>query len=466
MKRTLYLLSALLLALIFASSAFAEDAAYNAEHPETLSAAHLSGQACIAMDMATGEILFQKNERTRMYPASTTKIMTLIVALEKGPSLDTVITIPKEAGNVPKDSSKVPVKVGETMTFADLLYGFMIQSGNDAGNSIAMITSGSISDFVSEMNNKAQEIGCTDTHFVNPHGYQDASHYTTAYDLARMAQYGMRNDVFRAIVAAKEYTMAPTALRDKLTLSTKNSMFVSTSSYYYPYLNGVKTGWTSSAGHCFVGSAQKGSAQVLSVTMKTTKEGRWTDTKKLMEYAFTRYQTYTFDDLYSRSPIKTYIEGADSDDAENGYLTVRVVPGSSLFDYEVNALPSALDGVQREFADALEVTWSRELKAPVAAGDILGTLSLDFDGQVLSGLLVAERAIEKAPERVSITTVFPALKNRDLSAFRLILTFSLLLIAILIILRTVAVVKRNRRRKQMLRRRKRIYERYRRSREE
>ena len=145
---------------------------------------HLYAQTAVLIDAETGDVLFDKDSLVRMYPASTTKMMTLLLALESDIPLDQEIVIPEVAENVPSDSSLVPVYEGERMTFQDLLYGTMLHSGNDGANAIAYLVGGSIAQFVDMMNERAAQIGCTGTHFSNAHGYHDETHYSTAHDLA------------------------------------------------------------------------------------------------------------------------------------------------------------------------------------------------------------------------------------------------------------------------------------------
>ena len=287
----LWLSTAVALSAVFLEPARAETTAakkvdtYDANNPGNLNADDIEGEAAVVMDYKTGRVLFEKNADEKLYPASTTKVMTCLLALESG-RLNETVTIPKEASKVPKDSSLVPVTPGEKMPFIDLLYGLMMRSGNDGAVAVAVIVAGSVDNFVAMMNQRARELGCENTHFANPHGYQDETHYTTARDLALITREAMKNATFREIVSANSYTMSATEKREKLKLATSNAMFVKTSPYYYEYEVGVKTGYHSKAAHCFVGAAKKNGASLISVTLKTTKNGKWTDTKRLMEYGF------------------------------------------------------------------------------------------------------------------------------------------------------------------------------------
>lgn len=259
---------------------------YDFSRPEELNENYLFAQSCILLDAPSGETLFETRADERRYPASTTKIMTLLVSLEQG-GLGTVVTIPEEATDVPADSSLTPVVPGESMRKLDLLYGLTIRSGNDAANAVAVIDAGSVEAFVALMNEKAAELGMDQTHFTNPHGYHDEEHYTTARDLSALARAGLTDPVFCQIVTCLSYTMPATEKREALTLRCTHEIFDPASSYYLPYAAGVKSGYTSHAGFCYVGAAQKNGRTLLAAVMGLPSRNRaWLDLKKLFEFGF------------------------------------------------------------------------------------------------------------------------------------------------------------------------------------
>jgi len=258
---------------------------YDENNPQKLTEADIRGEAAVVMNAETGEFLFEKNADEVLYPASTTKIMTCLLALEYG-KLDKAVKVPKQITKLPKDSSLVPLKAGEKTTLRDLLYGLMLRSGNDAAVTIAVAVSGSVNKFVDKMNQRAQELGCTNTSFANPHGYHNKNHYSTARDLAIIAREAMKNAEFRKIVSTTSYTLPKTNKHKKRKLTTSDAMLLESSPHYYPYEIGIKTGYHSKAGQCFVGAAEKDGITLISVTLKTSKNGRWIDTRRLMEYAF------------------------------------------------------------------------------------------------------------------------------------------------------------------------------------
>ena len=259
---------------------------FDESDPLALSADFLYAPSCILLDAPSGEVLLERRADERMYPASTTKIMTLLLALEYG-NLDQVITIPKCAADIPADSSLVPVYPGEKMTMRDLLYGLMIRSGNDAANAVGELCAGSVEAFVQEMNLLADELGMQNSHFVNPHGYHDESHYTTARDLAIAVRKGLTDPVFCEIVTCMNYTLPATGKREPLTLQNIWELFDPASEYYISGAAGVKSGYTSAAGFCYVGAAQRDGRTLIAVVLgEPTRNRAWIDLSRLFEYGF------------------------------------------------------------------------------------------------------------------------------------------------------------------------------------
>ena len=256
--------------------------------PSALTKEYLYARAAIVLDAMDGRVLFEKDADARMYPASTTKIMTLVVAVEHG-DLDRVVTVPPSAAEVPKDSSLTPVYPGEQMTMRDLLYGLMVRSGNDAANAIAQIVSGSVDAFVREMNEKALSLGMTNTHFVNPHGYHHQDHYTTARDLATLSRYAMSNNLIVNIAACMEYTLPPTSLRGELLIRNSTELLQPYSSSYYEGAFGIKKGYTRAAGFCYAGAAARSGRAMIAVVMDCRDRFKaWDDMARLFNFGFSQ----------------------------------------------------------------------------------------------------------------------------------------------------------------------------------
>ncbi len=417
----------------------------------------LHAESAILIDAATGTVLFEKNADRAMYPASTTKIMTCLLALEAG-GLDNLVTIPKEAGDVPKDSSLMPVHVGEEMTMRDLLYGLMLHSGNDSANAIAAITAGSVESFVARMNEKSAAIGLTGTHWANAHGYHADDHYTTARDMARLAQVAMQNADFCEIVGTPAYIIEPTNKRsERLKMVNSNLMLLSGSEHYYEDVTGIKTGFTNAAGQTFVFSAERGGAKLIGVVMKTADNKdapqRWQDSKNLLNYGFSRYRTYNFAELYNMGPAAVQIENSIDTDPYAGEMALSIanVAGS----YQVACLDGDPSQALSDFRAMLSYSISGDLVAPVSAGTILGTLTLNApDGQQASATLIASRSIEMQPEVPTIADYLPFLEGVDLHKAGEILKIAGIALVVLFVLRCIARARRNARRRAQRRRAK------------
>lgn len=437
---------------------------YDEKNPQNLTADDIEGEAAIVIDYKTGQVLFEKNADQKLYPASTTKAMTCLLALEYG-HLNDMVTIPKDVSKVPADSSLVPVKPGERMPFIDLLYGLMMHSGNDAAVAVAVIVAGSVDNFVAMMNQRARDLGCENTHFANPHGYQDETHYTTARDLATIAREAMKNETFREIVSAKSYTMAATDKRDKLKLATSNAMFVKTSPYYYQYEVGVKTGYHSKAMHCFIGAAKKDGISLISVTLKSTKAGKWIDTKRLMEYGFAQYKTFAFDDIYQANPLYATIKNAEEDDPGSGLLQLTIVPGGSIGNYSLTCLPDELSTASKDLMNRISVQYTSNLVAPIREGDILGNLTLTTDdGSTLTGTVIASRDVTEIKPVSTLGQIVPWVDTMDLSLLWILLGLFAVMLLLIVVLRIQHAVRRRRRYKELRRRQQMAYDRYRQTR--
>ena len=225
----------------------------------------------------SGQILYEKNANAKGYPASTTKIMTALVVLEKldelGLGMDSEVIIPEEAVGI--EGSSIYLKKGERIRIEELLYGLMLQSGNDSATALAMCVGGSLSSFVSMMNEKAEALSCSGTHFTNPSGLYEENHYTTAADLARIAGEAMKRDDFRKIVSAKDWQNKD----GSRSFHNKNKTV-----FQYDGATGVKIGFTKASGRTLVASAKRDDKEMIAVVLR---DGNWfNDAYALMDYGF------------------------------------------------------------------------------------------------------------------------------------------------------------------------------------
>jgi len=260
----------------------------------------VGANAAIVMDAASGRVLFEKNAYSRLPMASTTKIMTAIVALEQG-NLDDIVVVSKRAAGI--GGSTINLKTGQKIRLRELLYGLMLNSGNDAAIAIAEHIGGTVENFAEMMNKKAVEIGALDTSFKSPHGLDMDGHYSTAYDLAVITGYALKNPVFAEIVRTKHANIGYT------TLNNTNEMLS-----IYPGADGVKTGYTGKAGRCLVTSATRDGWQIISVVLGCpTRYIRAESSKVILDYAFENYRPNVL--IKKGDKVKTLkvIKGVESD---------------------------------------------------------------------------------------------------------------------------------------------------------
>ncbi len=370
--------------------------AYDAQKPEKLSAEHLAAVSAILIEEDTGEIIFEKNADQVSYPASTTKIMTAYLAVTRG-DLDAVTTVSARAVDVPEDSSKLKITEGEEIVLRDLVNGTMLSSGNDGANAIAEAVSGSIEAFVELMNQTAIELGCTSTHFNNPHGYHDEYHYTTARDLSIIARAAMANDEFRRIVGQTSYVMPKDNKYRSRTIATNNDFLIKAddSSRYFPYGTGVKTGRTSAAGSCFVGSATKDSISLISVVLGCEKDAqRYTDTIKLMNYGFTQYVSTSIQSIYQLNPRVIEISRFALDDPNVGRLELNLIKVDPKSTDTIVTTKTQLDYFVQNFTSLTVTEFTRAFEAPIEAGAVMGSVTYYPEiGLPVEYQLVASRGI-------------------------------------------------------------------------
>lgn len=326
----------------------------------------VTADAAVLMDARTGQILYGKNAGQRRAPASTTKIMTALLALEGG-HLGQVVTVSPNAASVGEAS--LDLRAGEKLTLEELIYGALLRSGNDACVAIAEHIAGTEQNFVLLMNQKAKMIGAEDTSFKNTNGLPAAGHYTTARDLAVITRYALSNHTFQKIVSTRGKMISGDGDRY---LNNTNRLLWS-----YAWADGVKTGTTSEAGNCLVASATKDGRQLISVVLHS--DNRWSDSIKLLDYGFEAFDY-----------VRVLEQGV-------GFETVAVKDGTGK---EVRAVASAELGAvipknRQEYLEKI-VEINRDLTAPVKKGQQVGRVTVLVKGEVIgSADLVSDRDVEK-----------------------------------------------------------------------
>jgi len=241
----------------------------------------LSAKSAVLMDLATNEVLYEKNAHQKLSMASTTKIMTAICAIENA-DINKKVDVKKSAIGI--EGSSMYLKYNEKISMEDLIYGLMLSSGNDAAVAIALDISGSVEEFAIIMNKTAQKIGAKNTHFKNPNGLDEKDHYTTAYDLALITSYAMKNETFYKIVSTLQKKLPKTNVSPERYLRNHNKMLA-----MYDGCIGVKTGFTKKSGRCLVTGAKRNNLGVIAVTLNAPDD--WNDHKKMLNFAFDNYKS-------------------------------------------------------------------------------------------------------------------------------------------------------------------------------
>lgn len=350
---------------------------------------NLNSEAAILVEVSTGRILYEKNSTKQMYPASTTKVLTAILVIENC-ELDEIVTVRESSlSNIPSGYVTCNLQVGEQLSVKDLLYALMIPSANDAAYVLAEYVAGSVEEFSVMMNDKARQLGCKTTHFVNPNGIHEDSHYSSAYDLYLIADYAMKNEFFRTLVATTEYTLPATEKypnEDRVLETTNELLNENSRKYFYKNAIGIKTGYTSKAGNCLIGGTSRDGLEFIAVVLNggTTNEGlnsRYVDSKKLFEYA---YDNFTLTKIIEKGSVVQTLE------IENG------TKESKHLDLVIDETITVVNNKSIDMNSVIpEITLREVLEAPIAAGETIGTIKYKVDDIEYSAKLLAKTSVEK-----------------------------------------------------------------------
>ncbi len=358
---------------------------------------------CLLMEASTGKVIYEKNGYEKTYPASTTKIMTAILTLEHCNLTDVATASYEAVYSVPVGYSNANIQVGEELTINQLLNVLLINSANEAANVLAEHIAGSIGSFATMMNAKAEEIGCLNTHFVNPNGVHNENHYSTAYDLALMGRYAMKNDTFRELVNTKFYTLPATNkyLTNDRVFGTTNELLKkdtrdSVDNYYYEYCTGIKTGYTNAAKSCIVASAKKDDIEYIVVILGagTTDNGlsaRYLDCKTLFNYAFENYTVKKLND--EEADLKTI-------NIPNGTLSTKHLKVK--IQDEINVLLKKSTDTTN-LTPTVEI--NKDLSVPIVKNSIVGKITYTIDGNEYTSNLIAGNNVYESNTVTNILTI-------------------------------------------------------------
>ena len=339
-----------------------------------------TAEAVILIDANTGNVLFEKNSEKVMYPASTTKIMTALVALDAVKngeiSLDQPLTLSQAAyDSLDIDGSSIALKVGESMSLEGLLQGLLIASGNDAAMVIAEGIGGTAEEFVMRMNEKAKALGLENTSFVNPHGLHHKDHHTTAKDMAKLARAAMQNPTFQGIVECAHIYLPATNMSDKrYFINTNNLVSLMRYPYYfYDKATGIKTGSTSEAGYCLVSSAEDKGKSVISVVFNAEDIAiSHNESKEILQYGLTAFNLKTLakrDDIFGEVKVKQSADGTDH------ILLSAEKNLEALF-------PEGGDPEKIEFVTEIP----EKVYAPITSGQVIGKVKFTYDGKEIGSV--------------------------------------------------------------------------------
>ena len=344
-----------------------------AQTTKTLEPSSINSRSCIVFDRNSHMTLYGKNENNKVKMASTTKIMTSIIIIENCNLSETIEISKKAAGT---GGSRLGLKTGDKITINDLLYGLMLCSGNDAAVALAEYAGGDIQGFADMMNKKAIELGLINTHFESPHGLDSDGHYTTAYELALLSDYALKNETFSKIVGTKNYTVSINGYSKNL--SNTNELL--------GYLNGVygvKTGFTNGANRCLVTACKRGDMDIICVVLGAdTKKFRTQDSIKLIEFAFENFTYVDANEIASNAFESWKVENLDFLDIN------KSSSDSDSFEFEVRNCEEPILSINKNEINNIKTSISinSNLEAPITSDTIVGKLILTLDNQELLSL--------------------------------------------------------------------------------
>ncbi len=359
---------------------------------------NLDAESAILMDYDTLEILYEKNSHLKLYPASTTKTMTAILAIELG-NLNDVITVDEEVIHLTK-GSHIALDYDEEMTLEDLLHALLIQSANDAALAIGKHISGSVEGFITLMNEKAVELGALNTNFVNPNGLHNEEHVSTAYDLALIGKYAMENELFRSIVIKPTYVIGPTNKKtESRTLRSTNMFILGNENINYEgrtipiKLDGVlggKTGYTPQAQNCLITVTEKDNRRFLTVVLKANGKEVYADTHRLINYGLDNFQNALL------GHANEFMGNFELQDA-----TLPFVAGVLDKDFSYPILKENINKIEKK------TIINQDLSLPLSIGTILGRSEYYLNGKLLgSSNIISTAEVNQIPKPTLTKIIF------------------------------------------------------------
>lgn len=432
-------------------SAFAEPLEdENATTAESNITPEINGEAAILMDAATGEILYEKNSKNKMYPASITKLMTVLLALENGNLNDSIPFSHDAVYSIEPGSAHIAMQEGEQITLEQALYGIMLRSANEVANAVAEYVDGSIPAFAQHMTQRAKKLGCETTNFVNANGLFDENHYTSAYDMALIAKELLKQKAYQKMMSTTYYEIPPTNKQSETRyLHGQHQMLNPNSIYYYEYATGGKTGYTVEALNTLVTFAKKGDMQLIAVVLKCNGAEHYVDTKSLFEFGFANFQTVKVFSAQDYTKTLDVVETYKNKTSTLGNITV----GPKEDVYKTIPVNTNLSDLK------IETDYPETIEAPVSEGQEVGTITAKWGNETISTPLLAQSA-------VAGTSAETRLEQEKEARIKLIKTIGTIFFGVLLsclilfcVTRTIGHLKRKKRRRLRTLRRK-NYKRY------
>lgn len=339
----------------------------------------LSADAVYLIDNKTNKVLYSKNSNNKMYPASTTKILSAIIVLENCNLNDIVTASYTAIMSIPDGYSTVNIKIGEQLTVEQLLELLLVCSANDAANVLAEFAGGSIESFVSIMNTKLNELNLTGSHFTNPYGLHDEAHYTTARDMAYLMKYCLKNDTFRKLAGKASCSIPGTNLSEPRNLPSTNELVIPETTSYYKYLTAGKTGFTTQAKECLVSSAYRDDLELIGVVLGS--DNRFSDTRNLYQYI---YSNYSIKQVAHSKDVATTIQIPN---AKYGSKDLDLLVSEDIFALMNNDV-SPLD-----IKPTISLT--QNILAPIKENAVLGKIKYEINGVSYTTDLIASNNVEE-----------------------------------------------------------------------
>lgn len=411
---------------------------------------NIDARGAILIDANTGVTIYEKNSHEKLYPASITKIMTAYLACKYGKFDDTLTASHNAIYGIGQGSSIIGIKEGEQISFLDGLYGIMMESANEVCMMVAEHIDGTVEKFVERMNKQAQDWGCKDTHFNNPHGFHDVDHYTTPYDMSLIAFNAIKDENFSKIWGTVDHTIPANNKSPQRFLHNKDKMLKPTSDYYYQYAIGGKTGFHDDAKNTLVTCAEKDGVKLISVVMKANGYNQaYTYSKTLLDYGFSVYKdnkVYTAGTYTDKIPVyQTYL----SEDYNVGELNVTVAGDVSA---KLPSFVSANDVKTKAVIDYGKDNNANKIYAPIKEGDKVGTMEFTYkDKTIATADITASNSVESKSDKQLAEM---KLINNVKSVLHTILNALIFIIPVVIIIIILLVVRNNINKKKKKKRRK------------